>query len=150
MRALLQRVSQASVTVDGQVKSRIDAGLLLLLGIEHDDTPEDAAWLCKKIAAMRIFSDAAGLMNLSVQDIGGSILVISQFTLHASTKKGNRPSFIRAARPEQAIPLYEGFVQLLETESGCPVKTGVFGADMKVALVNDGPVTIWIDSKSKE
>ena len=150
MRALLQRVSQASVTIDGKEKSRIGWGLLILLGIEHDDGPEDAAWLCKKIAALRIFSDEEGLMNRSVQDIGGSMLVISQFTLHANTKKGNRPSFIRAARPEQAIPLYETFVKMLEEVSGCPVGTGEFGADMKVALLNDGPVTIWIDSKTKE
>ncbi|MBL7775796.1 MAG: D-tyrosyl-tRNA(Tyr) deacylase [Saprospiraceae bacterium] len=150
MRVLLQRVSEASVTIDGQVKSRIQAGLLLLLGIEHDDQAEDAEWLCKKIAALRIFSDEAGLMNRSIQEIGGSFLVISQFTLHASTKKGNRPSFIRAARPEQAIPLYELFVKFLGETSACPVGTGEFGADMKVALINDGPVSIWIDSKARE
>jgi len=150
MRIVLQRVSSASVTINGAVKSGIGAGLLILLGIEHDDGPEDAAWLCKKITALRIFSDEAGLMNLSVQDIGGEILVISQFTLHASTKKGNRPSFIRAARPETAIPLYESFVEMLRQESGRPVFTGEFGADMKVALVNDGPVTIWMDSRDKE
>jgi len=150
MRIVLQRVSSASVTIDGTVKSRIGPGLLLLLGIEHDDGQEDAAWLCKKIATMRIFSDEAGLMNRSVQDIGGEILVISQFTLHASTKKGNRPSFIRAARPETAVPLYEAFVELLAQESGRPVYTGEFGADMKVALLNDGPVTICMDSRARE
>lgn len=150
MRIVLQRVSSASVTIHGAVKSAIGPGLLILLGIEQDDGPEDAAWLCKKIAALRIFSDEAGLMNLSVQDIGGEILVVSQFTLHASTKKGNRPSFIRAARPETAIPLYESFVEMLGQESGRPVFTGEFGADMKVALVNDGPVTIWMDSRNRE
>lgn len=150
MRAVIQRVSQASVAVDGTEKNRIGWGLLIFLGIEHDDTPEDAEWLSKKIASLRIFSDEAGLMNLSVQDIQGELLVISQFTLHASTKKGNRPSFVRAARPEHAIPLYETFVRLLEHDAGRPVKTGVFGADMKVSLLNDGPVTIWIDSRSRE
>jgi D-tyrosyl-tRNA(Tyr) deacylase len=150
MRVVIQRVSAASVTTGGFEKSRIGWGLLILLGIEHDDGPEDAEWLCKKITALRIFSDEAGLMNRSVQDIGGEILVISQFTLHASTKKGNRPSFIRAARPGTAIPLYEAFVEILGRESGLPVYTGSFGADMKVALVNDGPVTIWMDSRSRE
>ncbi|MBK8556386.1 MAG: D-tyrosyl-tRNA(Tyr) deacylase [Lewinellaceae bacterium] len=150
MRAVLQRVSEASVVIDGVEKSRIGWGLLILLGIENEDTVEDIDWLCKKIAAMRIFSDAEGLMNLSVQDIAGSLLVVSQFTLHASTQKGNRPSFIKAARPETAIPLYEQFVQELEQISGRPVQTGAFGADMKVSLLNDGPVTILIDSKNKE
>lgn len=150
MRTILQRVSSASVTIDGTEKSRIGWGLLILLGIEHDDGAEDIDWLVKKIAALRIFSDEAGLMNRSVQDIGGEILVISQFTLHASTKKGNRPSFIRAARPETAIPLYEQFVRELEFVSGRPVHTGSFGADMKVALVNDGPVTITMDSRNRE
>lgn len=150
MRVVIQRVSSSSVVIDGREKSRIGWGLLILLGIEHDDGAADIEWLCKKIAALRIFSDEAGLMNLSVQDIAGEILVISQFTLHASTRKGNRPSFIRAARPETAIPLYEKFVQALEQESGRPVRTGAFGADMKVSLVNDGPVTIVIDSKMKE
>lgn len=150
MRVVIQRVSAASVVIEGREKSRIGWGLLILLGIEQEDGTEDTAWLCKKIAALRIFSDEAGLMNLSVQDIAGEILVISQFTLHASTKKGNRPSFIRAARPETAIPLYEEFVRTLEQESGRPVRTGEFGADMKVSLVNDGPVTIWMDSKMKE
>ncbi len=150
MRAVIQRVSHAAVTIDGREKSRIGWGLLVLLGIEQEDTQDDITWLCKKIATMRIFSDDAGLMNRSVQDIGGALLVVSQFTLHASTKKGNRPSFIRAARPETAIPMYEQFVKTLEQESGCPVQTGAFGADMKVSLLNDGPVTILIDSKSRE
>jgi D-aminoacyl-tRNA deacylase len=150
MRVAIQRVSEASVTIEHFEKSRIGPGLLLLLGIEQDDDTADAEWLCKKIATMRIFSDDAGLMNRSIQDIAGALLVVSQFTLHASTKKGNRPSFIRAARPEQAVPLYEFFVQQLALESGRPVLTGEFGADMKVALVNDGPVTIWMDSKAKE
>ena len=150
MRVVIQRVSSASVTIDGTIKSQIGWGLLVLLGIESDDTEEDSRWLCNKIAALRIFSDEAGLMNRSVQDIEGEILVISQFTLHASTKKGNRPSFIRAARPETAIPLYEQFVRILQEVSGRPVYTGEFGADMKVALVNDGPVTIWMDSRGKE
>jgi D-tyrosyl-tRNA(Tyr) deacylase len=150
MRAVLQRVSSASVTIDGIEKSRIGWGLLILLGIEHEDSATDIDWLCRKIAAMRIFSDDAGLMNRSVQDIEGELLVVSQFTLHASTKKGNRPSFIRAARPETAIPMYEQFVQTLQTVSGRPVLTGEFGADMKVALLNDGPVTILLDSKALE
>lgn len=150
MRALIQRVSQASVSVDGEQKARIGWGLLVFLGIEHDDGLEDTEWLSKKIAAMRIFSDEDGLMNLSVQDIEGEFLVVSQFTLHASTKKGNRPSFIRAAKPEHAIPLYEAFVRLLEQHSGRPVRTGVFGGDMKVLLLNDGPVTIWMDSRNRE
>lgn len=149
MRAVVQRVSTASVTIDGREKSRIGLGLLVLLGIEDADTPEDADWLCKKIAAMRIFGDAEGKMNLSVQDVGGGIIVVSQFTLYASTKKGNRPSFIRAARPEKAIPLYELFVAKMTLELGKPVGTGEFGADMKVELLNDGPVTIIIDSKEE-
>jgi D-tyrosyl-tRNA(Tyr) deacylase len=147
MRVVIQRVSAASVTIDGQVKSSIGTGLLILLGIESADTEADAEWLCKKTASMRIFSDEAGLMNLSVQDVGGELLVVSQFTLYASTKKGNRPSFIRAARPEQAIPLYEKFVAILSAETGIQVQTGEFGADMKVSLVNDGPVTIIMDSR---
>lgn len=150
MRVVIQRVSSAAVAIEGKEKSRISAGLLLLLGIEHEDGGEDIDWLCKKIAALRIFSDAAGLMNQSVQDIAGEILVVSQFTLFASTKKGNRPSFIRSARPEQAIPLYEQFVAVLRATSGCPVYTGEFGADMKVSLLNDGPVTILMDSKNRE
>ncbi|MFZ4633522.1 MAG: D-aminoacyl-tRNA deacylase [Saprospiraceae bacterium] len=149
MRVVLQRVLSASVSIDGAVHAAIGVGFLILLGIEHEDTVEDADWLCKKISAMRVFSDEAGLMNLSIQEAEGSMLVISQFTLFASTKKGNRPSFIRAARPEVAIPLYETFVQSLAAESSRPVYTGVFGADMQVSLVNDGPVTILMDSKSK-
>lgn len=150
MRLVIQRVSEASVTVDSVVTGRIGPGLMILCGIEGDDTAEDAVWLVQKVAQMRIFSDAEGKMNLSVKDIGGGVLVVSQFTLHASTKKGNRPSFIRAARPEQAIPLYEQFMSLLETETGRPVERGIFGADMKVALINDGPVTIVMDSKARE
>lgn len=150
MRLILQRVSSASVTIDGQVTGQIGRGLMILAGIEGVDTAEDLAWLVQKVTQMRIFADADDKMNLSVKDIGGEILVVSQFTLHASTKKGNRPSFIRAARPEQAIPLYEQFLALLEAEMGKPVARGVFGADMKVALVNDGPVTICIDSQARE
>ncbi len=150
MRSVIQRVSHASVSIDGIEKSHIDCGLLILLGIEHDDTEEDMLWLCKKIAVLRIFSDEAGLMNLSIQDIQGEIIVVSQFTLFASTKKGNRPSFIRSARPETAIPLYEKFVETLRQESARPVQTGEFGADMKVSLLNDGPVTILMDSKNRE
>ncbi|MDL2230261.1 D-tyrosyl-tRNA(Tyr) deacylase [Alistipes sp. OttesenSCG-928-L06] len=150
MRILIQRVSEASVTIGGERRSAIGRGVLVLIGIEEADNKEDADWLCAKLAKLRIFDDAQGVMNLSLQDIGGEALVVSQFTLHASTKKGNRPSYIRAARPEQAIPLYEYFVQTLEKEQGKPVATGEFGADMKVALVNDGPVTIWIDSKNRE
>jgi D-tyrosyl-tRNA(Tyr) deacylase len=150
MRVVLQRVSQASVSIDGMEKSRIGWGFLILLGIEQEDNADDIDWLCKKISALRVFSDEAGLMNRSVQDIEGEMLVVSQFTLHASTKKGNRPSFIKAARPETAIPLYESFVASLQKESGRPVLTGSFGADMKVGLLNDGPVTILIDSKNRE
>lgn len=150
MRLVIQRVSSASVTIDGQITGQIGAGLMILAGIEGVDTVEDLAWLVQKVTQMRIFSDAEGKMNLSVKDIGGDILVVSQFTLHASTKKGNRPGFTRAARPEQAIPLYEQFLALLEADFGKPVARGVFGADMKVALVNDGPVTICMDSQSKE
>jgi D-tyrosyl-tRNA(Tyr) deacylase len=150
MRVVIQRVSQASVQIGEAEKSRIGQGLLILLGIELDDTGADIEWLCKKIAALRIFSDDAGLMNRSVQDVGGAMLVVSQFTLHASTRKGNRPSFIRSARPETAIPLYEQFVEALHRESGCPVLTGEFGADMQVSLLNNGPVTIWMDSKTRE
>ena len=150
MRAVIQRTKEASVTINDQVTASIGLGLLILLGIEHEDTQEDAVWLAGKIAQMRIFSDLDGKMNHSVQEVGGDVLVVSQFTLHASTKKGNRPSFIRAARPEVAIPLYEHFIKSLEEMTGGPVLRGVFGADMKVALVNDGPVTIWMDSRARE
>jgi len=149
MIAVIQRVSQASVTIEGQVKGQIDSGFLILLGITHADTGEDIDWLAKKIVGMRIFSDAEGKMNLDLKAVGGRILLISQFTLHASTKKGNRPSFIEAARPEVAIPLYEQMIQALSNELGHPIQTGEFGADMQVALLNDGPVTILIDSKNR-
>jgi D-tyrosyl-tRNA(Tyr) deacylase len=150
MRAVIQRVSEASVTIGGGVRGAIRAGLVVLLGIEDADTAEDIEWLSGKIVRLRVFNDAAGVMNLSVQETGGGILLISQFTLFASTKKGNRPSYIRAARPEVAVPLYEQFIARLTADLGRPVSTGEFGADMKVALVNDGPVTIVIDSKARE
>ncbi|MES2486806.1 MAG: D-aminoacyl-tRNA deacylase [Bacteroidota bacterium] len=150
MRAVLQRVSSASVTIEEQKVADIQSGLLILLGIEDADTQEDIDWLVAKVIKLRIFGDADGVMNLSVQDIDGDIVVVSQFTLHALTKKGNRPSYIRAARPEVAIPLYEDFVKKLEAEFGKPIQTGRFGADMKVALFNDGPVTILIDTKNRE
>ena len=150
MRAVLQRVSSASVTIDGETVASIAAGLLVLLGIEHGDGPDDIAWLAPKIARMRIFSDDAGLMNLSLIDLGAEAIVVSQFTLHASTKKGNRPSFIRAARPETSEPLYRAFCEALEKELAKPVGRGRFAADMKVALVNEGPVTIVIDTKARE
>lgn len=150
MRVVLQRVSEASVTIDGRVKSAIGRGLLVLVGIEDADTLEDLQWLSGKIVQMRIFNDSQGVMNCSVLDTGGDILVVSQFTLHASTKKGNRPSYIRASKPPVAIPLYEAFVAELSAALGKPVGTGEFGADMKVALVNDGPVTIVMDSKDRE
>ena len=150
MRCLLQRVSRASVTINGEVRSAIGPGLLVLVGIEESDTAEDIEWLSGKITRLRIFPDAEGVMNCSVMEAGGSILVVSQFTLHASTKKGNRPSYIRAARPEIAVPAYERFVDRLRQDAGLTVLTGEFGADMKVELLNDGPVTIWIDSKFRE
>ncbi|MBK8037549.1 MAG: D-tyrosyl-tRNA(Tyr) deacylase [Verrucomicrobiaceae bacterium] len=150
MRLVIQRVSEASVTIDHNVVGRIGPGLMILCGIEQEDTAEDVVWLVPKVTQMRIFSDAEGKMNLSVKDISGGLLVVSQFTLHASTKKGNRPSFIRAARPEQAIPLYEQFMSALEADTGRKVERGVFGADMQVALINDGPVTIVIDSRARE
>ncbi|MBC8153923.1 MAG: D-tyrosyl-tRNA(Tyr) deacylase [Bacteroidetes bacterium] len=149
MIAIVQRVSQASVTIDNQVKGQIETGFLVLLGITHTDTPDDVEWLSKKIVGMRIFGDDAGKMNLDLAAVNGNILLISQFTLHASTKKGNRPSFIEAARPEVAIPLYEAMIRQLVLELGKPIQTGAFGADMKVALLNDGPVTIVIDSKNR-
>ncbi|RYD92280.1 MAG: D-tyrosyl-tRNA(Tyr) deacylase [Sphingobacteriales bacterium] len=150
MRAVLQRVSQASVIIEGQQVADVQAGLLILVGIEDADTQEDIEWLSAKIVKLRIFGDAEGQMNLSIQDIAGDIIVVSQFTLHALTKKGNRPSYIKAARPEVAIPLYEAFVTQIATDLGKPVQTGRFGADMKVAMINDGPVTIIIDSKNRE
>ena len=150
MRALLQRVSQASVTIDGEVHSSINGGLLILLGIEEADGPEDSEWLIQKITKMRIFGDAEGKMNCSLMDVGGEALVVSQFTLHANTRKGNRPSFIRAAAPAHSEPLYEAFCSELEKALGQSVARGVFGADMQVALTNDGPVTIWIDSRARE
>ena len=151
MRILIQRVQQASVTIDGNVKSTIGKGLLIFVGIEDADTDEDIEWLCGKVVRLRIFDDANGVMNLSIADIeDGDILVVSQFTLHACTKKGNRPSYIRASKPEFAVPMYEKFVGRLSQMFGKPIQTGVFGADMKVGLINDGPVTIWIDSKQKE
>lgn len=150
MRVLIQRVSRASVTIDNKLKSSVSAGLLILLGIENEDTQEDIDWLCAKIANLRIFDDENGIMNLSVMDVDGEILVVSQFTLHASVKKGNRPSYIKAAKPDISIPLYEKFCKTLSQLTGKPVQTGEFGADMKVELVNNGPVTIWIDSKNKE
>ena len=150
MRVLLQRVSEASVEVDGLEISAIGKGLLIFLGIEPDDRENDADWLCGKISKMRLFPDNEGVMNRSVKDIGGQCLVISQFTLHASTKKGNRPSYMKAAKPLHAEPLYEYFMEKLWMESDLPVKGGRFGADMKVQLINDGPVTIWVDTKNKE
>ncbi|RZJ36488.1 MAG: D-tyrosyl-tRNA(Tyr) deacylase [Flavobacterium sp.] len=148
MRVVIQRVSKASVTIKGQKVAAIGSGLLILLGVETADEKADAEWLAAKIPQLRIFNDSDGIMNLSVKDIGGSLIVVSQFTLHAMTKKGNRPSYIKAARPETAVPLYEHFVNLLRLE--LEVQTGEFGADMKVELLNDGPVTIIIDSKNRE
>ncbi len=150
MKAVIQRVSEASVTIDGFKVATIATGLVILIGIEDADYQEDINWLTSKIANLRIFGDENGVMNLSVKDVSGEIIVVSQFTLHAQTKKGNRPSYIKAARPEIAIPLYESFVKQMEVETGKKVQTGQFGADMKVALVNDGPVTIIIDTKNKE
>lgn len=150
MRVVAQRVSRASVTIDGKVKSAIGLGMMVLLGIEEADTTEDVEWLCTKLSKMRIFADENDAMNLDINQVGGSFLVVSQFTLHAMTKKGNRPSFIRAARPEKAIPLYELFVKRLHEVSGREVLTGEFGAMMEVELINDGPVTIVMDSKNRE
>lgn len=150
MRTVIQRVRHASVAIDGVVKSKIDQGLLILVGVEDSDTQEDVNWLAQKIAALRIFDDADGVMNLSLSDIGGEALVVSQFTLWASYKKGNRPSYIRASRPERAIPMYEAFCARLSEVLGRPVGTGEFGADMKVELLNDGPVTICMDTHNKE
>jgi D-tyrosyl-tRNA(Tyr) deacylase len=150
MKVVIQRVSSASVTIDEKIVADIQKGLLVLVGIEDSDTQEDIDWLVNKITNIRIFGDENDVMNLSVKDIDGDIIVVSQFTLHASTKKGNRPSYIKASKPEVAIPLYENFVKRLEIELGKKVQTGVFGEDMKVLLLNDGPVTIQIDSKNRE
>jgi len=150
VRVVIQRVSEASVSIDKKVKAEIETGLLILLGIENADSFEDIEWLCRKISQLRIFDDANGVMNLDVKEIGGEVIVVSQFTLHASTKKGNRPSYIYAAKPDVAIPLYEQFVAQFEKEIGKKVQTGEFGAEMEVTLTNDGPVTIIIDSKNRE
>ncbi|MER0440485.1 D-aminoacyl-tRNA deacylase [Emticicia sp. W12TSBA100-4] len=149
MIAVIQRVTQASVTIDNEIKGQIGLGFMILLGITHTDSQEDIEWLSKKIVGLRVFGDEEGKMNLDLKSVDGNILLISQFTLHASTKKGNRPSFIEAARPEIAIPLYEKMIAQLEFDLGKPIKTGTFGADMKVSLLNDGPVTIIIDSKNR-
>lgn len=149
MITVIQRVSESSVKIEGKIKAQIGVGLMVLLGIEEADSQEDIDWLSKKILNLRIFPDENGVMNRSVLEVGGEILLISQFTLHASTKKGNRPSYIKAAKPDFAIPMYEKMIQALETELGKPIGTGEFGADMKVSLVNDGPVTIIIDSKNR-
>lgn len=150
MRVLIQRVSKASVTINNKLESCIGKGLLILVGIEDEDNQEDIDWLSKKIISLRIFDDENGVMNLSIKDINAEILVVSQFTLHASTKKGNRPSYIKAAKPNISVPLYESFCKALENQLEKKVQTGVFGAMMEVELINDGPVTIWIDSKNKE
>lgn len=150
MRLVIQRVSRASVSISGQINAEIARGLLILVGIEEADGPDDVEWLATKVAKMRLFADEAGLINLSVKDIDGGLLVVSQFTLHASTRKGNRPSFIRAARPDHARSLYEDFIKALKREAEREIATGVFAADMQVELVNDGPVTIWVDSRQRE
>ena len=150
MRLLIQRVSQASVAVDNNIIGEIKRGFLVLVGIEEADTVEDAEWLAQKLVKMRLFDDQEGVMNLDLLTTGGELLIVSQFTLHASTKKGNRPSYIRAARPEHAEPLYNQFIEICHNLTGKRPATGKFGADMKVSLINDGPVTIWIDSKNKE
>lgn len=150
MRAVIQKVQNASVHIENHLKSKIDSGLLILLGIEEEDTLEDIEWLCKKIAQLRVFDDENGVMNLSIQDIDGEALIISQFTLHAKIKKGNRPSYIKAAKPDIAIPLYNQFIKTLNLLIVKEVQTGEFGAYMQISLVNDGPVTIYIDTKNKE
>ena len=150
MRAVLQRTAFASVKVDGNITGSIQKGLLVLMGVEDSDTSEDIEWLSSKIVNLRIFDDENGVMNLSVKDVDGDILLVSQFTLHASTKKGNRPSYIKASKPDIAIPMYEKMIAQLETDLGKKIQTGIFGADMKVELLNDGPVTIMIDTKNKE
>lgn len=150
MRAVIQRVSEASVTISAQESASISAGLLVLLGIEDNDTDEDIQWLSRKIVNLRIFNDTIGVMNLSLLEMGGDVLVVSQFTLHAATKKGNRPSYIKASKPDIAVPMYEKFIKQMEQDLGKSIHTGIFGADMKVALINDGPVTIIIDSKNRD
>jgi D-tyrosyl-tRNA(Tyr) deacylase len=150
MRAVIQRVSAANVAIDGKIKGKINHGLMILVGIEDADSPDDVEWLSGKITNLRIFNDDKGVMNLSIKDIHGDILLISQFTLHASTKKGNRPSYIRAAKPEVAIPLYEQLIQRMQLDIGKNIETGEFGADMQVSLLNDGPVTIVMDTKAKD
>lgn len=150
MRVIIQRVTEASVKVDGKTTGEIKLGLVVLVGIEDEDTVQDIEWITNKIVNLRIFNDANGVMNLGLKDVGGNILLISQFTLHASTKKGNRPSYSKASKPGFAIPMYEKLIGKLETELGQKIETGIFGADMKVHLLNDGPVTIFIDSKNKE
>lgn len=150
MRVVIQRVSQAAVKVEGRITGQIQTGLLVLAGFEAADTAEDLEWMARKIAGLRIFSDTEGQMNLSLDQVNGKILLISQFTLHAATKKGNRPSFIKAAKPEQAIPLYEQFKKMLEVATATEIETGIFGADMQVELLNNGPVTLFIDSKNRE
>lgn len=150
MKVVIQRVNEASVSIGGQIAGSIQKGLLVLLGIETADAVEDVDWLSNKIVQMRIFDDAEGVMNLSVKEVGGNILLVSQFTLHASTKKGNRPSYIAAAKHDIAVPLYEAMIKKLSADMGAPIQSGVFGADMEVALVNNGPVTIIVDSKNKE
>ncbi len=150
MKVVIQRVNEASVSIEGKLVGSIQKGLLVLLGIETADTMEDVQWLSNKIVQMRIFDDAEGVMNWSVKEVGGNILLVSQFTLHASTKKGNRPSYIAAAKHDISVPLYEAMIKQLTTDMGAPIQTGVFGADMQVALVNNGPVTIIVDSKNKE
>ena len=150
MRALIQRVSASHVAVNNQIVGKIDRGIIALVGFEADDGDQDLDWTLKKIAQLRIFDDSEGVMNLSLDDVGGDLLIVSQFTLHASTKKGNRPSYMKAAKPEVAIPLYEKFVSTAKARLEHKVETGIFGADMEVSLINDGPVTIWLDSKNKE
>jgi len=149
MKVVIQRVSEASVSIEGKLQGAIKTGLMILVGFENEDNKEDLEWMAGKISRLRIFPDNNDVMNLSITDIGGEILLISQFTLHASTKKGNRPSYIYAANPDIAIPLYNSFIKILEQETGKPIQTGIFGADMKVSLINDGPVTIIIDSRNK-
>jgi len=150
MRAVIQRVTKASVTVEGKINGQIENGLVVLIGVEDADSDEDIEWLSNKIVNLRIFNDENGVMNVSVKDIAGNILLVSQFTLHASTKKGNRPSYIKASKPDIAIPIYEKMIKQLSTDLGKEIQTGIFGGDMKVELLNDGPVTIVIDTKNKE